>query len=709
MSSPLREPAPPFPRSHGVSLFLAALALRAALVLTTADDPVFATPMLDAEYAVEWANEVRNGSFWGSPEGTAYFRTPLYAWFLAGAFSLPGPDLPVARFLQALLGAFTAVLLAGIAGRRAGRAAAWTTGALAAGAWPLLLFGRELLIASVGVFLGAAVLRIWDGAGERSGPGRWLAIGLMIGLGGIARPNFLAFLPAALVLATLGPGRRGDWRRPLLLLAGTILIIAPISIRNHRVSGDPVVLSYQGGLNLWIGNHPDADGMSAVLPGFSSWRNDDVEALLAGELGRNPGPSEQDAWFRAKALKSMGENPGAMIRLLAKKTWLFLQGYEIRNNRDLYDLRTRSAILGLPLPDFGLVLPLALLGVWVAGRRRRELAPVLWFAATSAAAVILFFVCARYRLAAWPALLVLAGIGGAGLIEPGIPGRSRIVRAAVLITLVLAARIDPIGVRSPDPAQPRYQVGNVHARLGHWSEAEAEFVNALQISPGFSEARHHLGALYLRRGRPADALPHLRQAVDGMPRSFRARRSLAEGLEALGILEEAIAVRREAADLSAGQVSDRMALAAALGMARRYDEAWALYSELGREGADDDPWFELNAGQTALALKREGPGLELLERATRRVETRTEAWKAIATWHLSRRDPEKAMPVLSEALLHIEGDAHLHRLRAVARVATGDATGAVEDLRKVIALVPADEDSRRRLAEIENTLGGGGP
>jgi 4-amino-4-deoxy-L-arabinose transferase-like glycosyltransferase len=99
------------------------LGLRVALIWTTRDDPIFAVPMLDAEYAVEWARSVRAGDVFGSPEGTAYFRTPLYAWLLALAALLPGDDLAGARLLQAGLGATAAALLASIAGRRFGRAA----------------------------------------------------------------------------------------------------------------------------------------------------------------------------------------------------------------------------------------------------------------------------------------------------------------------------------------------------------------------------------------------------------------------------------------------------------------------------------------------------------------------------------------------------------------------------------------------------------
>ncbi|MGH2571656.1 MAG: ArnT family glycosyltransferase, partial [bacterium] len=174
-----------------------ALAIRLALIATTRGDPLFDVPMLDAEYAVEWAQKIRAGDVFGSLEGTAYFRPPLYAWFLAATALLPGDDLLGARVGQAVLGAATAVLLAAIASRfgRIGRVA---TGALAATAWPLLHYGRELLPSAVTVFWGALLLYSLDGASGRSGRARWLAIGAIVGLGAATRPDFLVLAPVAI-------------------------------------------------------------------------------------------------------------------------------------------------------------------------------------------------------------------------------------------------------------------------------------------------------------------------------------------------------------------------------------------------------------------------------------------------------------------------------------------------------------------------------
>lgn len=675
------------------AVFLGALALRVALLATTAGDPVFGTPMLDAEYAVDWANAMRAGGPWISPESTAYFRTPLYAWFLALAFLLPGPDLLVARVLQALVGAATAALVADLTGRRLGRASGIAAGALAAVSWPLLLFGRELLIESIVPFLGALLLWTLDAAARRPTFARWLAAGAVLGVGAIARANFLVIAPVALLLAAQQAPRA---RRALALATGIALLIAPVAVRNRIVSGEWILLSYQGGLNLWIGNNPEADGMSARLPGLTSWRNEDAEALLAREAGRPVGPAEQDAIWRGQALQFFRHEPGRALALLAKKTYLLLQGYEIRNERDLYRLRERDPVLSLPLPDFGWILPLAGVGMWVTRRRWRDLADWHGYALAAGLGVVLFFVCARYRLIVWPALLPFAGAGAAALLDRR-AGAALAGRAALLVALVAATRVDFLDIRSPDPSQPHFQYGNVHARVGDAEAAEREYRTALQLAPGFGEARYHLGALLMQQGRLRDALPELGAAASAMPESFRVRRALAEALELTGQDEEALAVRQEAARLSAGHPDDRLGLANGLGRLGRYDEAWSIYRELLAEDPDPDPLVLLNAGQTALALGLADPGTELLTRAGRAPATAAPALEALARWELSQRRPKEAQRVLSEAILRSPDDTDLHRLRALARYADGDLSGAIQDLEEVVRLDPADEESRRLL------------
>ncbi|HMB70757.1 MAG TPA: tetratricopeptide repeat protein, partial [bacterium] len=138
----------------------------------------------------------------------------------------------------------------------------------------------------------------------------------------------------------------------------------------------------------------------------------------------------------------------------------------------------------------------------------------------------------------------------------------------------------------------------------------------------------------------------------------------------------------------------------------RYDEAWKIYDDLLAGERAGDPFVQLNAGQTALALGLAEEGTDLLASAARASDTAVPALEALAHYELSQRRPKEAQRVLSEAILRSPDDADLHRLRALARYADGDLSGAIRDLEEVVRIDPSDEESRRRL---EDFRAGRGP
>ena len=98
---------------------------------------------------------------------------------------------------------------------------------------------------------------------DRPRPRRWLAAGLVLGLGALAVASMLLLAPVALWWL-----RRTSrtWRAPLLFLLGCTLAIAPVTLRNGLVSGDWVLISRDAGLNFYIGNNPQYERTTAIHP-----------------------------------------------------------------------------------------------------------------------------------------------------------------------------------------------------------------------------------------------------------------------------------------------------------------------------------------------------------------------------------------------------------------------------------------------------------
>ncbi len=91
---------------------------------------------------------------------------------------------------------------------------------------------------------------------------------------------------------------------------------------------------------------------------------------------------------------------------------------------------------------------------------------------------------------------------------------------------------------------------------GRLGEAEAEFREAIRLTPRYADATANLGALYARQRRYAEAIAELRRAIALSPELENARVNLAFALDNAGIEfaregkpAEAVALFREATDL----------------------------------------------------------------------------------------------------------------------------------------------------------------
>ncbi|MFO7638048.1 MAG: tetratricopeptide repeat protein [bacterium] len=385
-------------------------------------DPLFYAPQMDALFHHRWALAIVAGMEFMPG---AYFRAPLYPHFLGLFYRFFGPDLVLVRVVQAVLGALGCGLVwllmrRAFVGVRHLRAIALIAG-LAWAAWPLAVwFDGELLIPALltPLLLLALILLYRSIDTDR----QWWLPGLALGAAALARPNALAFV-AALVAWQFVRYRGGAWRRAGLMLAAAVLVILPVTARN-LVAGDAVLIAWQGGTNFYIGNNPESDGRTAIVPGTRSdwWGGyNDVKRGAERVLGRDLRGSEIDRYWFGRGLQFWRQNPVAALRLTGRKLLLLVSGYEVANNRDIYAAKRRTFInpflfetSWLKIP-FGLLLPLALAGAWLLRRQRGRLAPLYLFLGAYGLSFVPFFITARYRLPLVPVLLGLAVTGGFAL------------------------------------------------------------------------------------------------------------------------------------------------------------------------------------------------------------------------------------------------------------------------------------------------------
>jgi hypothetical protein len=169
------------------------------------------------------------------------FRPPLYPYLLAGLFLVVGgPSIAWAQALNVAIGLGVVFLTIRVGARLGGRRAGIIAGLLVALFPPIIANDVVLLTEplSLLILLGC-ILALLDG--------RWLVAGLLIGALVLARPS-AQFLVVAIVLwLWLSRRRAAPVLRPVLLIvAGTLLVVAPWLVRNRVEMGDATLVTSNG-------------------------------------------------------------------------------------------------------------------------------------------------------------------------------------------------------------------------------------------------------------------------------------------------------------------------------------------------------------------------------------------------------------------------------------------------------------------------------
>ncbi len=442
MSPPAPEQSP-----HGrawlawlAAVFLTALAPR--LVYTAQferDHPQAERLAIDEGSYDRWARELAGGDWIGHE---IFFQEPLYAYGLGVVYELAGQDptaqRELARTIQAVLGAATAVLVALLGARAVSRKAGLVAGFGMAVYRPAIWMGALLL--KPALFLPVLTLfaiallstRRLEAARASVRLARWLLVGLLAGVGALLRGNMLILSP----LFVAWPVARALLQRQRAASAlgsaaavalGVALALAPVALRNRAVGGRLVLTTSGAGTNVYGGNNPfNPYGLATEFPwvrGVPEHEAGDWRHEAERRLGRALDPAEVSRYWLGQAIESARAHPGLHASILWNKLRLTLGAYEVPDNHFIeWDARY-VPFLRLPLLGFAGVGTLGVAGLLVAlvraARRRDPPRPeALELAALVAlylGTIVLTVTSERVRLALVPPLLPFAAAWILGL------------------------------------------------------------------------------------------------------------------------------------------------------------------------------------------------------------------------------------------------------------------------------------------------------
>jgi 4-amino-4-deoxy-L-arabinose transferase-like glycosyltransferase len=335
---------------------------------------------------------------------------PLHPAVIAAADLVGVESVTGQRIWLAAVGTGTVVLV-GLLGRRVGGHAVGLVAAGLAAGYPMLFLSDatlmpETVFALLVTLLLLLALRVVD---EPASAGRVAVLGAVVGLATLARSEALLFLPLLVV-----PLLWRRWRLVALGVAAAAAVILPWSVRNYVRFDAVVPVSNNLGSAL--------DGANCERAYEGSQRGLWLFDCFGGFDLREQDETEAAAFHRDRGLRYAREH-ASRLPVVGAVRWARTFG--------VYDVRQQTffeSFEGRPFrwQEWGtrmwwVLAPLAVAGGWLLGRRgrRRE----LWVLASTVVVVsittVLTYGNQRFRIAAEPAVLVLAAlalVAGAGRI-----------------------------------------------------------------------------------------------------------------------------------------------------------------------------------------------------------------------------------------------------------------------------------------------------
>ncbi len=496
-------------KTYIIALFCAGLIARIAYFFEFKNLLEFLHPTVDALFHHLMAMSIASGAI---TSGEPFFRAPFYSYFLGLIYFVTGDSIGFARFIQLVIGAFTPVLTFLVARRIFNRTIAIVASLLVLLCGDLVYFEAELLLEFLVVTL---LLLTWYFYLRFRDSLRWnwlLLSGLATGLAIITRPNSAVVLPVMIYLLWTDRSEFPESKTRKEITSYLLLALLPIVVvlaHNITRPQPAFTIATQGGVNFYIGNNKDADGVSAIMPGKLGydWQYNDIKYQAEYAEQRALSPVQVSDYYYQQALHDIAANPGHWLGLEIKKLYLIFSGSDISNNRNLIAFRSQFVTLKFLPVGMAILAPLGLIGMVIVFRRSRFSRGLIFCVLLYVASFVVYFVNSRFRL---PALPLLAMLSAATLFEIYQLARRHSYRRVALVTapviiLLIFLNSNVYRLNFDNRQQALFSKGNLYLAMGDYANAAGDFHAALNAGPPMQQINLNIGVTFLQQGIPDSA------------------------------------------------------------------------------------------------------------------------------------------------------------------------------------------------------------
>jgi tetratricopeptide (TPR) repeat protein len=584
-----------------IAVFAVALGVRLAHIWQIRSSPFFDTLLGDARGYDVWAQQIAGGDWRGQE---VFYQAPLYPYFLGVFYSVVERDLFLVRICQAIIGAAGCAFLACAARRLHSERVGLIAGFGLAIYAPAIFFDGLLQKSVLDLFFLAVVLWLFSGmVDDPAKRSRWFFLGLALGTLALTRENALLLIIPILLWRLLPFD--SSWRSHAVrstivaFVLGLSVVLLPVAVRNRVVGGEWHLTTSQFGSNFYLGNNPEADGTAVALRegrGSVEYERQDATELAQAAEGRTLSPRDVSNYWTRQALAFIRGNPWEWIKLETRKLVLLANRTELIDTESQESYEEWSPVLHIAarVAHFGILLPIAVLGLIVGWPDRRRLWPIYLMAITYAASVVLFYVSARYRLPLVPFLMLFASIA-LSLLPNFVrsAGRAAVAATAVVVIALAIFTNWPLWPTGLMRAVTENNLGNTLQTDKRFREAEAHYKRAIEIRPDYTPAYVNLAQLYanmtdslVTAGRHEEAVAVFADALDRYPDSSGLRFRFGTLLLQLNRFPEAVDQFRAVIARTPHTPEAHGNLGAALAASGRTEEAIPEFEEALRLNPD---------------------------------------------------------------------------------------------------------------------------
>ena len=697
-----------------LAIFAVAFVIRLIHVREISAAPFFTLLMGDSRAYDEWARRIAGGEWLGHE---VFYQAPLYPYFLGVVYKTIGRDLFTIRVVQIAIGAASCALLFLAGARQFSYRVGVAAGAILALWAPAIFFDALIQKSVLDVFLVCVILFLLPPAKEKTAefaeqtttrpalrarrsprffPWEWLSVGLALGALALTRENALVFIVVIAVFALLMPGRitNAAW-----LTAGVVIVLLPVALRNASMpNGGFFVTTSQFGPNFYIGNHAGADGTYSSLRygrGAPEYERQDATELAERAVGRALTPAEVSAYWTDRALTFITSQPAEWAALVGRKFQLLWNATEMvdTESQETYAEWSRLLTVLGPITTFGVLAPLALVGMLVTWRQGVAVQLLIALTAAYSASVLLFYVFARYRYPLVPLLILFAAIG---LFELPAAWKNRRLKAFVALAAAVVFCNWSVVPRDWLRAVSETNLAAALQAEGRVNEAVGHYDKALALRPDYPPALNNKGTALRAAGRIDAAVAAYERAIAARGDYPEAHYNLANALTDAGRSAEATQHFERALESLPESADVHNNLGIALAAQGKADEAIAQF----REAVRTDPKSakaHRNLGDALLARGVAGEGLDAMREAARLAPDDGSLQYDLGSALLEAGRADEAAPVLQEAVKRLPQSAEARNNLGIAFGSLGRLDEAIQQFQSALAIKPDFLDARRNL------------